>query len=75
MAVNPLEESPVMPSWFHIGFRYETKNEVSALYDRLKSNGFPVGEIDSYDDYVQFRFPDPTGYIVEIFWEPIPNLW
>ncbi len=75
MAVNPIEESPVMPSWFHIGFRYETKNEVSALYDRLKSNGFPVGEIDSYDDYVQFRFPDPTGYVVEIFWEPIPNLW
>ncbi len=75
MAVNPLEESPVMPPWFHIGFRYETKDEVRGLYEKLKLNGFEVGEIDDSDYYMQFRFPDPTGYVIEIFWEPPPQLW
>lgn len=75
MAVNPLEEQPIMPSWFHIGFRFESKSEVDALYEKLKLDGFSVGELDKYDDYVQFRFPDPTGYVVEIFWEPPPQLW
>jgi len=75
MAVNPLEEMPVMPSWFHIGFRYETKDEVNALHSKLKLNGFAVGQIDDSDYYMQFRFPDPSGYIVEVFWEPPPQLW
>lgn len=39
MAVNPLPERPDMPSWFHIGFRYDTVDEVKALYERLKSFG------------------------------------
>jgi catechol 2,3-dioxygenase-like lactoylglutathione lyase family enzyme len=75
MAVNPLEEPPIMPPWFHIGFRFESKVEVHALYEKLKLDGFSVGELDNYDDYMQFRFPDPTGYVVEIFWEPPPQLW
>lgn len=75
MAINPLDETPTMPPWFHIGFRYETKQEVQNLYDLLEKDGFKVGDLDHYDDYMQFRFPDPTGYIVEIFWEPPPQLW
>jgi len=75
MAVNPLPESPVMPSWFHIGFRYESVEEVKVLYERLKGDGFAVGELDLFEDYSQFRFPDPTGYVVEVFWEPPPELW
>jgi catechol 2,3-dioxygenase-like lactoylglutathione lyase family enzyme len=75
MAINPLEEAPVMPPWFHIGFRYETKSEVDSLYEKLKVDGFSVGQLDNYDDYMQFRFPDPTGYVVEVFWEPPPQLW
>ena len=75
MAVNPLEEIPQMPKWFHIGFRYESKDEVRTLHSKLKSDGFNVGEIDDFEDYMQFRFPDPTGYVVEVFWEPPPQLW
>lgn len=75
MAINPLDVAPEMPSWFHIGFRYETKQEVQDLYSRLDADGFDVGKLDQYDDYIQFRFPDPTGYIVEVFWEPPPLLW
>jgi catechol 2,3-dioxygenase-like lactoylglutathione lyase family enzyme len=75
MAVNPLSASPVLPDWFHIGFRYETKEEVTKIFETLKADGFDVGELDSFEDYMQFRFPDPTGYIVEVFWEPPPALW
>ncbi len=64
-----------MPPWFHIGFRYETKDEVRALYEKLKSDGFMVGDLDNHEYYLQFRFPDPTGYVVEIFWELPPQLW
>lgn len=73
MAVNPLPEQPVMPDWFHVGFRYETREEVAALFERLKADGISVGKLDQFDDYMQFRFPDPTGYVVEVFWEPIPE--
>lgn len=75
MAVNPLEEAPTMPEWFHIGFRYETKEEVTALFTKLKSDGFDLGQIDDSNYYMQFRFADPAGYTVEIFWEPPPQLW
>jgi catechol 2,3-dioxygenase-like lactoylglutathione lyase family enzyme len=75
MAVNPLDEPPNMPSWFHIGFRFETKAEVLQLHDQLTKDGFSPSKLDDYEDYMQFRFPDPTGYVIEVFWEPPPQLW
>ncbi len=75
MAVNPLDTQLTMPDWFHVGFRYETKEEVRSLFQKLKEDGLEVGRLDDFDDYMQFRFPDPTGYIVEVFWEPPPKLW
>jgi catechol 2,3-dioxygenase-like lactoylglutathione lyase family enzyme len=74
MAVNPVDQVPKLPEWFHVGFRFENKEEVEDRYDRLRADGFNVGQLDSYDDYVQFRFPDPTGYVVEVFWEPSSKL-
>ncbi len=62
--------STSQPEWFHIGFRYETVEEVICLYERLRADGLDVGNLDKFDDYTQFRFPDPTGYTVEVFWEP-----
>jgi hypothetical protein len=73
MAVNPIDELPEMPKWFHIGFRFETKAEVLSLHSELRKDRFDIPEIYDDADYMQFRFPDPSGYVVEIFWEPPPN--
>ncbi len=59
----------------HIQLNTPKLAEVEAMYEKLKLAGYSVGELDSYEDYMQFRFPDPTGYVVEVFWEPPPNLW
>lgn len=75
MAVNPLTEMPQVPEWFHIGFRFETKGEVQEIYERLSEGGFVSTKLDDFGDYMQFRFPDPTGYVVEVFWEQPPQLW
>ena len=61
MAVNALVEFPTMRSWFHVGFRYETKQEVQSLRSRLDTVGCEVGELDSYDDYMQVQISRSVG--------------
>lgn len=74
MAINPLPERPVFPSWFHIGFRLHTPEKVRGLYERLIETKVPIkAEMQSHDDFVFFRCFDPTGYEIEIFWEPVPE--
>ena len=74
MAINPLPENPVFPSWFHIGFRFNTIEEVKSLYSKLVDADCPMNaELQEFDDFAFFRCVDPTGYVVEVFWEPTPN--
>lgn len=74
MAVNPLPENPVFPDWFHIGFRFDTPEEVKSLYKKMTVENSPIkAELQEHDDFVFFRCLDPTGYVVEVFWEPVPS--
>ena len=74
MAVNPLAENPIFPDWFHIGFRLETPEEVKSSYNRLVEDKLPIKvALQEHDDFVFYRCTDPTGYVVEVFWEPGPN--
>ena len=74
MAVNPLAENPVFPDWFHIGFRLESPARVRDMYEKLRTDECPIkAELQEHEDFVFFRATDPTGYIVEIFWEPVHN--
>jgi catechol 2,3-dioxygenase-like lactoylglutathione lyase family enzyme len=74
MAINPLPENPVFPDWFHIGFRFDSVAEVKSMYSRMKEEKSPIKvELNEHDDFVFFRCIDPTGYIVEVFWEPLSN--
>lgn len=74
MAVNPLPENPVFPEWFHIGFRLESPVRVREMYDKLRADECPIkAELQEFEDFVFFRAIDPTGYTVELFWEPGPD--
>lgn len=74
MAVNPLPENPVFPDWFHIGFRLESAAEVKATYDRFIKDKIPIhAALKEHDDFVFFRCTDTTGYVLEVFWEPVPT--
>jgi hypothetical protein len=73
IAVNPLTENAVFPSWFHVGFRLETAAEVKEKYRVMKAADCPIDkDLSEFEDFVFFRARDPGGYIVEIFWEPVP---
>ncbi len=74
MAINPLPENPTFPDWFHIGFRLDTADEVKSMYTKMVEGKCKIkAELQEHDDFVFFRCVDPTGYVIEIFWEPVPN--
>lgn len=71
MAINPLPENPVFPPWYHIGFRLPEVQQVRALFERMAADGVTIkAEYQAFDDFVFYRCVDPTGYVVEVFWEP-----
>ena len=36
IAIDPVDEIPVFPSWFHIGFCLNTESEVQKIYQKVK---------------------------------------
>lgn len=62
-----------MPDWFHVGFRLAARDEVTALFERFKSDGVDIrGALEELDDFAVFRCADPDGYLLEVYWEPQP---
>lgn len=62
--------APIMPQWFHFGFRLANADAVRELYKQMNSDGIEIfKELGGYDDYVTFRCADPDGYVIEVYWE------
>lgn len=73
MAINPLPEKPVFPSWFHVGFHLPSAADVAAKFKQLEEAGVKlITPLKEFDDFVFFRCHDPAGYEIEVFWEPVP---
>ena len=68
---NP-EDLVALPKWFHYGFCLSSPDDVKREYERMKSDGIPIGmELKTFEDRVVFMCADPDGYKIEIFWEPV----
>jgi catechol 2,3-dioxygenase-like lactoylglutathione lyase family enzyme len=70
IAVDPVEELPILPSWYHLGFCLDAEAEVLAVYEKMK-----IGEANIVRDmrtekgeFASFFVKDPDGNKIEVSW-------
>jgi lactoylglutathione lyase len=54
------------PGAFHIGFMQESREQVDAIHQRLKADGFDVGPAKEFHGAWTFYFRAPGGFVVEV---------
>jgi catechol 2,3-dioxygenase-like lactoylglutathione lyase family enzyme len=60
----------VYPGAFHVGFRQDSREQVDALYQRLKADGFDMKPPHEFHGAWTFYFRAPGGFLVEVFHQP-----
>jgi catechol 2,3-dioxygenase-like lactoylglutathione lyase family enzyme len=55
------------PGAFHVGFHQESREQVDALYQRLKNDGFDAKPPREFHGAWTFYFRAPGGFLVEVF--------
>ena len=60
----------VYPGAFHVGFRQDSREQVDALYQRLKADGFDMKPPHEFHGGWTFYFRAPGGFLVEVFHQP-----
>lgn len=70
LAIDPVEEVPSFPSWFHLGFCLDSKEQVKSIYEKMVEQ--KVEFIKDYQEYgsdaASFFALDPDGIKVEVSW-------
>ena len=54
------------PKGFHIGFFQESRQQVDAIFERLKADGFELGQRKEFDGAWTFYFESPGGFTIEV---------
>jgi catechol 2,3-dioxygenase-like lactoylglutathione lyase family enzyme len=60
----------VYPGAFHVGFRQDSREQVDALCQRLKVDGFDMKPPHQFHGGWTFYFRAPGGFLVEVFHQP-----
>ncbi len=60
------------PGGFHVGFNQPSRDQVDAMHERLKADGFEVGPAKMFHGAWTFYFQAPGGVVVEVFHQPLP---
>ncbi len=70
IAIDPVDEIPTFPSWFHLGFCLNDPKTVKSIYEKMKTKGvkFAKDYAEYGDDAVAFYCFDPDGFKVEVSW-------
>lgn len=70
IAVDPVDEIPSFPKWFHLGFCLGSADEVISLYERMKADEVSIARdmLKEEGAYASFYVRDPDGYLIEISW-------
>ena len=63
-------EEVAYPGAFHVGFRQESREQVNALYQRLKADGFDMKPPHEFHGGWTFYLRAPGGFLVEVFHQP-----
>lgn len=70
IAIDPVENLPTLPDWYHLGFCLNSKEDVLKLYESMKANGVKIVRdlAMSPDEFASFFVKDPDGNKIEISW-------
>jgi catechol 2,3-dioxygenase-like lactoylglutathione lyase family enzyme len=70
IAIDPVDQLPILPSWFHFGFCLDDPKTVKVIYEKMKADGVPFSRDyqEFGDDAVSFFCLDPDGYKFEVSW-------
>ena len=60
-------EEVVYPGAFHVGFRQDSREQVDAIYQRLKADGIDMKPPHEFHGGWTFYFRAPGGFLVEVF--------
>jgi catechol 2,3-dioxygenase-like lactoylglutathione lyase family enzyme len=63
-------EEVAYPGAFHVGFRQDGWEQVDAIYQRLKADGFNMKPPHQFHGGWTFYFRAPGGFLVEVFHQP-----
>jgi hypothetical protein len=58
------------PGAFHVGFRQDSREQVDAVYRRLKADGFDLKPPHEFHGGWTFYLRAPGGFLVEVFQQP-----
>ena len=70
IAVDPVDELPNLPEWYHLGFCLDKEAEVFAMYKRMKEGNVRIVRDMRAESgvYASFFVTDPDGNKLEISW-------
>lgn len=70
IAVDPVEELPIFPEWYHLGFCLDSEEEVLNMFKLMKSSNVNVVRelIAEPGEFASFHIKDPDGNKLEISW-------
>jgi len=70
IAIDPVDELPKFPSWYHLGFCLASEEEVLDLHEKCKAGGVNIVRelMREKDQFASFFILDPDGNKLEISW-------
>ena len=63
-------EEVAYPGAFHVGFRQDSREQVDAIYQRLKAADFDMKPPHEFHGAWTIYFRAPGGFLVEVFHQP-----
>lgn len=70
LAIDPVDNVPSLPEWFHVGFCLESAAAVQKSYERAKDHRAKIVRDLLVKDgqFASFFMVDPDGYRIEVSW-------
>lgn len=70
IAIDPVEELPKFPSWYHLGFCLSSENETLDMYKKCQSLNVEIVRdlLHEKDQFASFFILDPDSNKIEISW-------
>ncbi len=70
IAIDPVNELPKFPEWYHLGFCLDSAKEVFEIYEKMKANNENIVRdmLTSENEFASFFVKDPDGNKIEVSW-------
>jgi catechol 2,3-dioxygenase-like lactoylglutathione lyase family enzyme len=70
LAIDPVDELPNLPSWYHLGFCLQSEQEALGMYAKCKSLDVKIVRdlMHEKNQFASFFVVDPDGNKLEISW-------